>query len=176
MNSSGEHEQFWRIWTVLANKKVLPHTESCSSMSLSERRYALREDNCLMWGGRQHQPHQYHHRTVARETGVRKISLQSSFFIKTPGPFLIVILLKEIAGQRSRVKMSSTWYPCTTLWSPMAVEQTRFCSPTKQAVTNFKWNVVEEIGHVCWHLYCTPDIKSQIKSSVLAKQLSQIFI
>ena len=45
-NSSGEYE----------------HTDSCSSMS------ALHEENGLRAGGRQHQPHQYHHRTVARES------------------------------------------------------------------------------------------------------------
>ena len=104
---------------------------------------------------------------------VRKISLQSSFLLKLQDRSL-VILFKDIAGQRSRVKTSSTWSPCTTLWSPMVLEQTRFCSPTKQAVTSFKRNVVEEIRHECWHLYCTSDIKCQFKSSVLAKQLSQI--
>ena len=114
-------------------------------------------------------------RGLDRGALLRKYHLKEDFLLKLQDRSL-VILFKDIAGQRSRVKTSSTWSPCTTLWSPMVLEQTRFCSPTKQAVTSFKRNVVEEIRHECWHLYCTPDIKCQIKSSVLAKQLSQIFL
>ena len=55
-NSSGEYEQFCH---------TLPRTDSCSSMSLSEGQSALHEGNSLRAGGRQHQHHQYHHRTVA---------------------------------------------------------------------------------------------------------------
>ena len=101
---------------------------------------------------------------------LRKYQFRETF-IKTSRPFLVVIL-RDIAGQRSRVKSSSTWSPCTMQLCPRVLEQARLCSPTKQvAVTNSKWNIAGDIRHECWRLCCTPDIKGQIERSALAKEV-----